>query len=161
MKCVDKAIFVSIFMSILSITINIIIIITDAPDFMKLNNSQLYHSSAINFTEKGDVTFTEDFHTLSYNPIFQNKSYTTRKIEGEDSNLFMSYQINFYDKNLMTFTNISLPNGINMKDNNEVEAHNLKHLDQEVVKIIHQDKEVLCYNTLIDSSVKCLNRKGI
>ncbi|SQA39831.1 Uncharacterised protein [Vibrio harveyi] len=71
----------------------------------------------------------------------------------------MNYQINFYDKDLMTFSNINLPNGKNFKDSIDIETHNLQHLDKEIIKIIYQEGGVLCYNTLLDGNIKCLTRK--
>lgn len=142
-----------------SMIINVAITITNTPDFIKTSNNQTFHSNTINFTTKGDVFFIEDLHTLNYSPILHKRSYTTRIIEGEKSKLFMNYQINFYDKDLITFSNINLPNGKNFKDSINIETHNLQHLDKEIVKIIYQEDGVLCYNTLLDGNIKCLTRK--
>ncbi|EKO3862054.1 hypothetical protein [Vibrio harveyi] len=159
MKCVDRLIYISIFISMVSMIINVAITITNTPDFIKTSNNQTFHSNTINFTTKGDVFFIEDLHTLNYSPILHKRSYTTRIIEGEKSKLFMNYQINFYDKDLITFSNINLPNGKNFKDSIDIETHNLQHLDKEIVKIIYQEDGVLCYNTLLDGNIKCLTRK--
>ncbi|WP_447472782.1 hypothetical protein [Vibrio harveyi] len=159
MKCVDRLIYISIFISMVSMIINVAITITNTPDFIKTSNNQTFHSNTINFTTKGDVFFIEDLHTLNYSPILHKRSYTTRTIEGEKSKLFMNYQINFYDKDLITFSNINLPNGKNFKDSIDIETHNLQYLDKEIVKIIYQEDGVLCYNTLLDGNIKCLTRK--
>ncbi|MGR5380502.1 hypothetical protein [Vibrio harveyi] len=159
MKCVDRLIYISIFISMVSMIINVAITITNTPDFIKTSNNQTFHSNTINFTTKGDVFFIEDLHTLNYSPILHKRSYTTRIIEGEKSKLFMNYQINFYDKDLITFSNINLPNGKKFKDSIDIETHNLQHLDKEIVKIIYQEDGVLCYNTLLDGNIKCLTRK--
>ena len=142
-----------------SMIINVAITITNTPDFIKTSNNQTFHSNTINFTTKGDVFFIEDLHTLNYSPILHKRSYTTRTIEGEKSKLFMNYQINFYDKDLITFSNINLPNGKIFKDSIDIETHNLQYLDKEIVKIIYQEDGVLCYNTLLDGNIKCLTRK--
>ncbi|SQA39830.1 Uncharacterised protein [Vibrio harveyi] len=55
MKYVDRLMYISIFISMVSVIINVAITITNTPDFIKTSNNQTFHSNTINFTTKGDV----------------------------------------------------------------------------------------------------------
>ncbi|CAK6716850.1 hypothetical protein HORM4_950080 [Vibrio harveyi] len=162
MKFVDKLLPFFCLLTILLAIANIILVQSDIPSFITKKENQLYYSNTIYFTIGGDVTFSEDYHTLNYHSYLPVKSYTSRRFDDHESSLFMSYQLHFYDKKFITFTNINFTpenNSIAKGKMIEVEAHGLSHMKKEVLMIVYRNNNVLCYTESLDGNVKCLTQR--
>ncbi|ODY89612.1 hypothetical protein [Vibrio parahaemolyticus] len=162
MKFVDRLLAIFFILALLLAIANIVLVQSDIPSFIKNKGSQLYYGNTVHFTISGDVIFSEDYHTLNYHTYIPRKSYTSRRFYDQEDSLFMSYQLHFYDKSFITFTDISFPTGNNSIDKSkmiEVEAHNLNYMKREVLKIIHSNNNVLCYTKSLDGDVKCVTQR--
>jgi|GEM_PF-6112994 hypothetical protein len=158
---VNRVLLVLFCLAGLATATNVLLRLSDMPDFMNGENSQLFHGETLNVTLNGDIFLIEDYHTINYRLFFNQKSHTSRVIDGGKRDLYFSYFTDFYSDDLVQFTEFSLPIDKPMPADQiiQVEAHAMRRLNNEMLQIIYHNSKAVCYVKLLDGSVKCITRR--
>ncbi|GLT16950.1 hypothetical protein GCM10007938_07270 [Vibrio zhanjiangensis] len=157
---VDKIIKVLFCLVLIATIANVGLKLRDVPEVMDGKDSLLYYGNNLSFSLDGDVVFSEDYHTVNYRLFFNKKSHTSRKIYGEPKGGYFSYYTQFYDNKLIQFTDFSFPDGEpDTKYITEIEAHNLRRINEEKLQLIYKQGKVVCFTKLLDGGVTCLVRR--
>ncbi|PSW06821.1 hypothetical protein [Photobacterium lipolyticum] len=126
------------------------------PLFMMSNHDPIVYGHGIKFSENSVYRYRK-FHTIEHGILgFHQMKTTIMSIDGQET-LKKTYDVHFWDDEVFSIKLTSKDKDFTAEDEPDYsEAHILEYPQEQFFQIVFQDSELICYSSLLTSSVKCI-----
>lgn len=123
---------------------------------MKSYFDPIVYGHGIKFSENSVYRYRK-FHTIEHGMLGTHRMKTTIMSLDEQDTLKKSYDVHFWDDDVFSIKLTSKDKDYTAEDEPDYsEAHMLEYPQEQYFQIIFQDREVVCYSSLLTNSVKCI-----
>ncbi|MGF1717639.1 hypothetical protein L4D08_22510 [Photobacterium chitinilyticum] len=126
------------------------------PLFMVGNHDPIVYGHGTKFSEHSVYRYRK-LHTIEHGVLGLYQMKTTIMSIDEQKTFKKTYDVHFWDDEVFSIKLTSKDKDFTGEDEPDYsEAHILEYPQEQFFQIIFQDRELMCYSSLLTNSVKCI-----